>query len=124
METLQGIGKNQKSQARVRLMQSGGRRPADSVEQMIRNFLCQEGPKDVAKVVKRVAMRIYQDELRQGARLLDIGLFGAKLFEPEVAKALRSGMGVLWTDDPFEPAKGNLTRGLRKQAGVINPCAP
>jgi len=82
---------------RVQSIHSSARTAKTSVERMILDLLDREGPKDGAEIVKRVAQQIYRDELRYGAAALDVGLFGAMLFESEVVAALKTGIGVLWT---------------------------
>lgn len=89
--------KHKQPEHRVQLIHSPARAAKTSVERMIVNLLDREGPKNGAEIVKRVAQQIYREELRCGAAALDVGLFGASLFESEVAAALKTGVGVLWT---------------------------
>ena len=49
-----------------------------------------------ATLVKTAAKDLYLEELRQGAGILDIGLFGDGLFNRDLVRELLSGDGVLW----------------------------
>jgi hypothetical protein len=46
--------------------------------------------------VKTVAGEVYAEELRKGSGVLDIGLFGSRLFSSDVVRELEGGDGVLW----------------------------
>jgi hypothetical protein len=49
-----------------------------------------------ATLVKIVAEQLYQEELRHGAGVLDIGLLGSRLFHDEVIRELHAGDGIFW----------------------------
>jgi hypothetical protein len=46
--------------------------------------------------VKRVAADLYAEELRKGASVLDIGLYGDRLFNQDVVRELKAADGILW----------------------------
>jgi hypothetical protein len=48
------------------------------------------------KLVKIVAADLYAEELRKGAGVLDIGLFGSRLFNNDIVRELEARDGVLW----------------------------
>jgi hypothetical protein len=90
---------------RVQLIHSPARAAKTPVERMIVDLLDREGPKSGAEIVERIAKQIYREELRCGAAALDVGLFGAILFESEVVAALKTGVGVLWIVDAIVAAE-------------------
>jgi hypothetical protein len=47
-------------------------------------------------LVERIADQLYREELRQGAWILDIGLFGSSLLISSVAQEIEAANGVLW----------------------------
>jgi hypothetical protein len=47
-------------------------------------------------LVERVAADLYVEEIRNGAWVLDIGLFGSDLFVPDVAREIEAGNGTFW----------------------------
>jgi hypothetical protein len=55
----------------------------------------------LGSLVERVASELYNEELRHGAWVLDIGLFGSSLFVPDVVSEIEARNGTLWRiDDP------------------------
>jgi hypothetical protein len=70
--------------------------PATPVEQRLIAALKEAGPVSFATLVKRVAADLYAEELGKGAGVLDIGLFGDRLFSREVVRELKAGDGILW----------------------------
>lgn len=108
---------------RVQLIQSPARTAERPVERMIVDLLDCEGPMNCAEIVERVAKQIYRDELRCGAAVLDVGLFGAKLFESEVVAALKTGVGVLWTVEEMVSVKDGDARRLGQKAVVVTRLA-
>lgn len=86
----------------VRLIERPGRLPGTPIEHRLAAALQDTGPVAFASLVKRVAADLYAEELRQGAGVLDIGLFGDHLFKQDVLRELKAGDGILWeiTRDP------------------------
>lgn len=82
--------------AAVRLIQSPPRLPETPIEQRLAARLREAGPLSVSSLVTGVAADLYSDELRKGAGVLDIGLFGSRLFSADVVQELRAGEGILW----------------------------
>ncbi|MBI2088992.1 MAG: hypothetical protein HYT78_09655 [Deltaproteobacteria bacterium] len=80
----------------VQLLASPSRQPESSVERLTIALLRQEGPTPFPALVERVAREVYLDEIRNGAWVTDIGLFGPGLFVPDVVRELEAGNGVLW----------------------------
>ena len=80
----------------VRLIDFPRRLPATPVEQRVMSTLKKTGTVSLEKLVKTVAGELYAEELRKGAGVLDIGLFGNQLFNNDVVRELDAGNGVLW----------------------------
>jgi hypothetical protein len=80
----------------VRLVETPPRHPATPIENQLLATLEKTGPVAAATLVRRVAADLYAEELRQGAGVLDIGLYGDRLFDHEIVRELRAGDGVLW----------------------------
>ena len=80
----------------VRLIETPGRYPATPIEHQLVAALRETGPVAVASLVKRVAADLYAEELRKGASVLDIGLYGDRLFNQDVVRELKAADGILW----------------------------
>jgi hypothetical protein len=78
------------------LMQPTSRAPQTAVESAIVAVLRGQGAVAYERLIRQVADRLYEEELRRGASALDIGLFGSRLFDREVAAAIEAGTGALW----------------------------
>ena len=70
--------------------------PSSPIAQSLYAVLAQRGPIPVDTLAKIVADSLYDDELRRGASVLDIGMLGARLFENEVLRELHAGNGIFW----------------------------
>ncbi|HYJ17236.1 MAG TPA: hypothetical protein VE170_17215 [Candidatus Limnocylindria bacterium] len=66
------------------------------IELQIISMLKEAGSVSHEHLVQRVARDLYEGELRRGAAVVDIGLFGSRLFEREVVETLKHGDGALW----------------------------
>lgn len=84
------------AQLHVRLLDESGRSPATPIEKLTVTALKDQGPTPFLALVERVAREIYLDEIRKGAWVVDIGLFGSSLFTRDVARELKTGDGILW----------------------------
>ncbi len=92
-----GVVKPKADDAVVRLIDSPHRLPATSIEQRLASLLRRESePVFFGILVKRIAEDIYEEELRMGAAVLDIGMFGSRLFHGDVVRELKAGDGILW----------------------------
>ena len=80
----------------VRLLQQAGRSPQGAIESEITAVLRDDAEVVYQQLVRRVADRLYNEELRRGAGASDIGLFGSRIFDREVNAALKAGAGELW----------------------------
>lgn len=80
----------------VRLLDPPSRLPRTPLEKLAVTTLKKQGPTPFPTLVERVARDIYHDEIRNGASVVDIGLFGPDLFVPEVIPGLKAGDGILW----------------------------
>ena len=80
----------------VRVIEGASRAPVTPVERLAVATLKREGPLRTEVLVDRLAHDLYLDALRRGGGVLDIGLFGASLFVPEVVGELEAGDGTLW----------------------------
>jgi hypothetical protein len=86
--------------ALVRLLDSPRRTPQTPIQQAVVAVLKEAGSSSLAVLVKRVSGELYRDELRKGAAVLDIGLFGDRLFNRDVVEELRAGNGIFWEIKP------------------------
>jgi hypothetical protein len=80
----------------VRLIERPDRLPGTPIEHRLAAALQDTGPVAFVSLVKRVAADLYADELRNGASVLDIGLYGDRLFKQDVLRELKAGDGILW----------------------------
>src|SRR5688500_14309093 len=67
--------------------------PETSVERFTIAVLTQRGAMPLYRLVECVAYELYREEIRNGATTLDIGLFGSRLFVPDVIAALKARNG-------------------------------
>jgi len=91
-----GLFKVETNMAVVRLMDTPQRLPVTAFEQRVITKLTEKGPLSLGNLVKAVAGEVYAEELRKGSGVLDIGLFGSRLFSSDVIRELEDGNGVLW----------------------------
>jgi len=80
----------------VRLIDSPRRSPTTQIEEQLVSALKKVGPVSSASLVKTIAADLYAAELRKGAAVLDIGLFGERLFTRDIIRELQAGDGILW----------------------------
>ena len=80
----------------VRPIEPPGRPIATPIERLTVSSLRREGVIPLQLLVERVADELYHEELRKGAWVLDIGLFGSKLFVPDVIGEIEARNGTLW----------------------------
>lgn len=80
----------------VRLVNTRRREAVTVIELQIISMLKEAGSVSHDHLVQRVARDLYEGELRRGAAVVDIGLFGSRLFEREVVETLKHGDGALW----------------------------
>jgi hypothetical protein len=80
----------------VRLLADVQRGPKTPIETQIAATLTEAGTLSYDGLVQRVVTDLYQAELHRGAAVLDIGIFGSRLFERDVVSALKNSDGVLW----------------------------
>ncbi|HXL08825.1 MAG TPA: hypothetical protein VN966_01240 [Candidatus Bathyarchaeia archaeon] len=79
----------------VRLIDSPLRLPVTPIEQRLLATL-KASPVSFEKVVQLVAADLYKEELNKGAGVLDIGLFGGRLFNNDIVRELKAADGILW----------------------------
>jgi hypothetical protein len=89
----------------VRLIDVPRRLPGTPVERRVISRLKEAGPVSFAKLVTAIASEVYAEELRNGSGVLDIGLFGSRLFNSDVIRELEEGDGVLWEIRPERPVR-------------------
>jgi hypothetical protein len=81
----------------VRLVDAPLRSPETPIEhRLIAALKKTVGALSFATLVKTVAAELYDEELRKGAAVLDIGLFGNRLFSRDIVRELTAGEGILW----------------------------
>ena len=74
----------------VQQIDSPQRLPATPIEHRLISALKKVGVISFEKLVKTVAADLYAEELRKGAGVLDIGLFGSRLFNDDVVRELNA----------------------------------
>jgi hypothetical protein len=77
-------------------LESGSREPVTPVEQLAVSLLASKGPMPLHTLAERVASELYRQELGKGAQVLDIGLFGSRLFLGDVIGEIEARNGTLW----------------------------
>ena len=80
----------------VRAIESPDRPTVTPIERLAVSNLKREGVISLQQLVERVANELYHEELHNGAWALDIGLFGSKLFVPDVMSEIKARNGTLW----------------------------
>ncbi len=114
----------------VRLLGDQGRSPATPFEQLVVAALQRRGALPLRALAVHVAKDLYLDELRNGTWAADIGLFGASLFVPEVAREVEAGNGGPWRiEGPAaaggrDPSPGRPPRLRREERGGPKPRLP
>jgi hypothetical protein len=84
--------------------------PSTYVERLAVAALKETGTQPLHRLVERVAAELYREELRHGATTLDIGLFGSRLFVPDVISELDARNGSLWRIEKLkEVSSGHLS---------------
>jgi hypothetical protein len=83
----------------VHLIEQPARAPSNQLEHLIVSILRAKGTVPFDSLVRQAAAELYREEMRNGAGVLDIGLFGSSLFAGEVAAEVRARDGVLWQID-------------------------
>jgi hypothetical protein len=66
------------------------------VERLTIALLQREGSIAFDLLVQQVSDELFQQEIDEGAWLLDIGLFGSTIFVRDVANEIKAGNGNLW----------------------------
>jgi hypothetical protein len=89
----------------VRLLANPDRSPMTPEEGLIARELSDAEPRAFDDLVAVISRRLYLDEWRRGGWAADIGLFGPRLFAPDIARALEARNGQLWTITPNNVAK-------------------
>lgn len=74
----------------------GSREPVTAVEHLAISMLASIGAMPLHTLTERVATELYREEVHKGAGTLDIGLFGSRLFQDDVAREIESADGILW----------------------------
>ncbi len=80
----------------VQLIDRPSRPPATAIEQRLTRALQDSGSVPSVQLVQAVAEGLYETELRRGAAVSDLGMFGSGLFTAEIVRELRLGDGILW----------------------------
>ena len=90
--------------ALVRLLDSSSP-PQTPIQRALMAALKEAGGVSLEALVKRVTAELYREELRQGAAVLDIGLFGDRLFNRDVVQEVRAGNGIFWEIKPHREVR-------------------
>jgi hypothetical protein len=80
----------------VQQIDSPHRLPETPIEHRLTSALKKVDVISFEKLVKTVAADLYAEELRKGAGVLDIGLFGSRLFNDDVVRDLKAADRILW----------------------------
>jgi hypothetical protein len=92
-------GESRLSEAAIVRLEPPSRAPATPIERLVVSVLQAAGAIPLGSLVERVASELYNEELRHGAWVLDIGLFGSSLFVPDVVSEIEARDGTLWRID-------------------------
>lgn len=76
-------------------------KPTTPVERLTIALLQREGPIALDLLIQQVSDELFQQEIDEGAWLVDIGLFGSTIFVRDVASEIKAGNGNFW-DIEFE----------------------
>ena len=75
----------------MRIVSSAGAK--NHYERLVCQVIDAKGPQQVRELVRHIAKEMYYGELRYGAGVIDLGLFGSTLFEREAQELLESMVG-------------------------------
>lgn len=95
-----GVGRA--SSRRVGLVDAPRRTPRTPVEALVLALLERGRTMPFEDLVQRTARALYVDALRHGAGNVDIGVFGAEVFVPDVVRELEAGDRTLWEIEPAD----------------------
>ncbi|HWO41854.1 MAG TPA: hypothetical protein VNO43_08640, partial [Candidatus Eisenbacteria bacterium] len=70
--------------------------PDTPIGRLVVAALTERGALPLDALVQRVAGELYREHCRNGAAILDIGLFGSKLFVNDVLAEIEARDGSLW----------------------------
>jgi len=84
------------SDLKVRLLQITNRRSETDAESIVVNLLARAGEIPLEVLLAHLAEALYEQEVRGGARVMDLGLLGSGLFVAEARRTLEAGDGELW----------------------------
>jgi len=82
--------------SKVRLLRNARRAPASEAEAVVVELLPRTKDASLDSLISVVAEKLYRDEIRAGAWIVDLGLFSSGLFVPEARCLLETGNGELW----------------------------
>jgi hypothetical protein len=80
----------------VRLLDYRSHVTVSPLQQRLLAVLNRSRAASFTSLVHTIAEDLYTEELRLGAGVLDIGLFGSRLFYNDVVQELWAGDGILW----------------------------
>ena len=90
----------------VRLITSDGAETAALEDRLIVDALAGLGCLPIGTLVDHVAVAVYQETLRQDGSVADVGLFGSRIFVPDILRVLEAGNGHRWAiSTPRGPAQ-------------------
>jgi len=78
--------------------------PGTPIERLVVAALAEQGALPLDLLVQRVAGEMYREFCRSGATILDIGLFGSKLFVRDVIAEIEARDGSLWRIESDNPS--------------------
>jgi hypothetical protein len=81
----------------VSLLPGASAAPEALEHRLIVDTLGRHGQLRIGALVELVATAVYRDTLRGGGSVADLGVFGPRVFVPDVLNALEAGNGSLWT---------------------------
>jgi hypothetical protein len=105
----------------IRVMTSPRRAAATEAELFVAGLLHSRNNRSYPEVISALADFIYSKELKKGAWVLDVGLFGSSLFVSEACQELESGKGILWEIDPARKDSDGLLSDLSRHEGAPLP---
>ena len=97
MDALLAGGRQANDPREVRLLARGDVVPTALEDRLIVQELAGHERCPISALVDRVAAAVYQETLRQDGSATDLGVFGPRIFAPDIRHILEAGNGHLWT---------------------------
>jgi hypothetical protein len=81
----------------VRLLAGAATLPAALEYRLIVEALADREQLPIGALIDRVAVAVYRETLQEDGSAADLGVFGPRIFAPDIRHILEAGNGRLWT---------------------------